>query len=238
MNFLVIQHLDIEPPGLIGELLQKAGHSIQTVHINRGEELPADSAHMDGIVIMGGPQSANDSHLCYIRDELQWLAARIDEGLPMIGICLGAQLMAKASGAHILRSPVRELGWFPVYRTMATATDPLFSAMTDGQVVFQWHGETFSISDSMTLLATHPDVPAQAFRLGQAQYGLQFHIEIDAAVIEQWIDYGESERNHLGQAGILNMRMAIDELMPTAHRFCTTLVNSWLEQIHPSTERA
>lgn len=231
MNFLAIQHLDIEPPGLIGTLIQQAGHTIQTIYINRGETLPADTANLDGVLIMGGPQSANDSHLDFIRNELHWLTARIAEGLPMIGVCLGAQLMAKACGAVISPSPVRELGWFPVYRTAATATDPLFSSMTDGETVFQWHGETFSITDAMTPVATHPNVAAQAFRLGESQYGLQFHIEIDAAIIEQWLAYGESERRHLGQTGIMELRMTIDHQLPSVHRFCKVLVDNWLTRI-------
>ncbi len=135
---------------------------------------------------MGGPQSANDNHLPYIRDELSWLEQRLAEGMPMLGICLGAQLMAKAAGGRVTGSPQRELGWYPVYPTADTVSDPLFAAMPEsGLTVFQWHGETFSIPDRATLIASHPAVPSQAMRLGRAQYGLQFHVEVDAPLIAQ-----------------------------------------------------
>jgi len=161
MHFLVLQHLDIEPPALIADELLEAGHTLATVHLDQGDALPESISHIDGIIIMGGPQSANDMHTGYIREELAWLEKVIEDGLPVLGICLGAQLMAKAAGAAISASPVRELGWYPVYRTTASETDPLFALMQDGLRVFQWHGETFSVPDTMTLTATHPDVPAQ-----------------------------------------------------------------------------
>jgi len=203
MRFLIIQHLDIEPPALIGEVLRDAGHELNFVHVSKGEALPQNTHDFAGLIIMGGPQSANDNHLPYIQAELEWLKQRIQEGFPMLGICLGAQLMAKAAGASISASPERELGWYPICSTSHAADDPLFSAMPDGGlIVFQWHGETFSIPDTAALIATHPEVPAQAFRLGRAQYGMQFHFEVDAPLIHQWIEAGVSEQEHLGIEGI------------------------------------
>ena len=137
MHFLVLQHLDIEPPALIADTLLSAGHTLATIHLDQGDELPESTDHIDGVIIMGGPQSANDMHTAYICEELIWLKQAIDEGLPMLGICLGAQIMAKAAGAEIFSSPVRELGWFPVYQTSASETDPLFAMMQDGLMVFQ-----------------------------------------------------------------------------------------------------
>ncbi|MDQ6966783.1 MAG: type 1 glutamine amidotransferase, partial [Mariprofundaceae bacterium] len=162
MHFLVLQHLDIEPPALIAEVLRQAGHSLHTLHLDDGESLPEDVSAYAGIIIMGGPQSANDEHRPYIQTELHWLARRINESMPMLGICLGSQLMAKAAGANISASPQRELGWFPVFPCEATVGDPLFSNLPEsGLTVFQWHGETFSLPDKASQLLTHPEVPAQ-----------------------------------------------------------------------------
>jgi len=228
MHFLAIQHLDIETPALIAEIIAEAGHRLTTVQIDRGESLPDICDEFDGIIIMGGPQSAKDAELA---DEVTWVATALQHGLPMIGICLGAQVMAKAAGASILPSPLRELGWYPVYRTEQTADDALFTAMPDALHVFQWHGETFTITDNMTLLASHPEVPAQVFRLGNGQYGLQCHIEVDQAIIDSWIDAGASERDHLGSAGINRVRADGPIYQPAAHSFCRRIIDRWLSDI-------
>ena len=95
--------------------------------------------------------------------------------------------------------------------------------------MFQWHGETFTLPNSATLLATHPAVPHQAFRLGTTQYGFQFHIEVDEPIIDAWVDAGESERDELGEAGVLEIRSATPDHMPKAHGFCRKMVTAWLE---------
>ena len=229
MNFLVIQHLDIEPPALIAEILEHAGHRLVTVHPDQGETIP-DASAFDGVIIMGGPQSANDKK-DYILDELIWLKDMIKKEIPMLGICLGAQLMAKACGAEIFPSPVRELGWFPVYHSDKTANDPLFRCMPNGLLVFQWHGETFSFNNAMTRVATQPDVPAQAFRLGKNQYGLQFHIEINESIIETWIAYGQSEREYLGEEGIRQIKTDTSMHLKAMRNFCKQLLHAWLTEI-------
>lgn len=228
MHFLVIQHLDIEPPALIGEVIRAAGHNLTTIHLDQGEQLPASLADFNGCIIMGGPQSANDQS-AYIQAELAWVKEAIAAELPMLGICLGAQIMARSAGADITPSPARELGWFPVYHTVES--DPLFAAMPEGMAVFQWHGETFSLTDAMTLIATHPQVPAQAFRLGKAQYGLQFHVEVSEAIIEMWIAHGESEREALGIEGISLLHRETSLYLAAMQQFCRAMVGNWLTEI-------
>jgi len=229
MRFLILQHLDIEPPALIGDVLEQAGHSLIIVHPGQGDSLPSP-ATFDGIIIMGGPQSANDQS-DYIQAELAWLTSVIPTGKPMLGICLGAQLMAKAAGAEIVPAPVRELGWFPVYYTENTGGDPLFCHMPDGLIVFQWHGETFSLTDAMLPVATHPDVPAQAFRLDNGQYGLQFHVEVNAAIIDQWIAAGTSERDCLGIEGVRTLRQGTALHLESMQQYCRQMVQNWLHTI-------
>ncbi len=230
MRFLVIEHLEIEPPALIGSYLAEQGHALETCRRWRGDTLPATEGFA-GLILMGGPQSANDDS-AMIREELAWLAPRIEEGMPMLGVCLGAQLMAKAAGGEIAPSPVRELGWFPVFPAAGAKGDPLFGDWPKGgEHVFQWHGETFSLPERATLLAMHPEVPHQAFRLARGQYGLQFHLEADAELIEQWIAAGESEREALGAQGLARIREDHPRHMARAHSRCRAMLEAWLEEI-------
>ena len=233
LNFIVLQHLDIESPALIAEVLAADGHQLTTIHCDQGDALPVSMAGIDGVVIMGGPASANDASM---QQELAWVEAALDRGVPMLGICLGAQVMARAVGARIMPSPVRELGWFPVMPTAESAGDSIFCSMPDALPVFQWHGETFTITDAMHLVATNPQVPAQAFRLANAQYGLQFHIEIDTSIIASWIAYGASERTALGHEGIALLHKDTARYLNAMHGFCRQLVQAWLNEValhHP-----
>ena len=230
MNFLILQHLEIEPAALIEVVMADAGHAIDTVHIDRGEAVPSQLDGYDGVVVMGGPMSANDTHLSYVVNELTLLGKAVEADFPVLGICLGAQILARAAGAEIVASPVRELGWYPVQRTWESAADPIFRRLPDdGLMVFQWHGETFTLPECATLVATHPAVPHQAFRIGSSQYGLQFHIEVDAKIIDSWMEAGESERAELGEAGLSAIQSATPEHLAAAQLFCREMVAAWLQ---------
>jgi GMP synthase (glutamine-hydrolysing) len=228
MKFLVLQHLNIEPAARVADALSRAGHHVEVCHVQR-MAVPATPAEYDGLIVMGGPQSANDEHLPYIRDELALLRQAIAEDFPVLGICLGSQLLARAGGAEVTRSPVWELGWYPLFPTPASAGDPLFSALPEtGLCIFQWHGETFSLPDGAHLIAHHPNVPNQAFRLGSCQYGLQFHAEVDEPIIERWIGAGDDERRHLGPSGIEDIRLNLGRIDPM-HAFCDGLMQAWMQ---------
>ncbi|MDX8401788.1 MAG: type 1 glutamine amidotransferase, partial [Mariprofundaceae bacterium] len=111
------------------------------------------------------------------------------------------------------------------------ATDPLFQLLRPARQVFQWHGETFSLPVGARLLATHPDVPYQVFRLNEGQYGLQFHLEADAELIEQWIAFGENERQALGPEGLARIRREHASFMASAHALCRAMLDAWLKLI-------
>ena len=228
MHFMVLQHLDIEPPARIADCLRKQGHTFTTVHIDREEAIAESLTGYAGMIVMGGPMSVNDISP-FIKKEMDLLQQAIAQDFPVLGICLGAQMLAKAAGAEILPSPERELGWYPVFPTPDSETDALFSPLpVEGLNVFQWHGETFSLPEHSVSLASCPNVPNQAFRLGSCQYGLQFHIEVDETIIRQWIDAGESERNHLRGNGIRNILAEIPRHMFAMQSFCDTMCIRWL----------
>jgi len=229
MRFLVLQHLDIEPPALLADCLMKAGNIIESVRIDRKEAIPDTLKDYAGLIVMGGPMSAKDN-LSFIQEEINLLRQAIAQDLPVLGICLGAQLLAKAAGAQIFPSPERELGWYRLLPTPDGESDPLFFTLpAKGLDVFQWHGETFSLPSDAKLLASCPKVPHQAFRLGSCQYGLQFHVEVDEAIIRTWIDAGESEREHLGENGARDILLEIPQHLSSMQLFCNSMCTQWLK---------
>jgi len=227
MNFLVLQHLNIEPPALIADCLINAGQIVEIVHIDKEETIPDALTGYAGLIVMGGPMSANDTSP-FIKKEIALLQQAIAQDFPVLGICLGAQLLAKAACAEIYKADERELGWYDLYPMANAASDPLFSLL-DGDIgVFQWHGETFTLPEGSALLASCPHVPHQAFRLGSCQYGLQFHVEVNEAIIGQWMDAGESERLHLGKDGIRKILTDSPKRLPLMQSFCDSMCINWL----------
>ena len=230
MRFLVLQHLEIEPAALAGNLIVESGHQLEIVRLYDGEPVTESLSGYEGLLVMGGPMSANDLHLPFICEEIALLKMAIENDFPVLGFCLGAQLIAKAAGAEVIQSPVRELGWHPIFPTDASSDDALFCQMNRPWLnVFQWHGETFTLPEQATLLATHPAVQNQAFLIGSSQYGFQFHIEVDMQLIHAWIEAGESERTELGEVGISEIQSTSPDHLAAAQSFCTEIVMAWLQ---------
>ena len=137
------------------------------------------------LIFLGGVMSANDN-LPFIRREIEHIRAAIVRGQPVLGICLGAQLIAKALGARVFKNAIAEIGWAPITFTNAAQRDPLFADLPPSETVFHWHGDTFDLPDGAELLASSAVSRHQAFRLGDRVYGLQFHLEVTPDMIAQW----------------------------------------------------
>jgi GMP synthase (glutamine-hydrolysing) len=149
-------------------------------------EVPLDEAA--GLLILGGPMSVNDTDIYpFLRVELDWIRRAIDIGLPTLGICLGAQLMAKALEAKVYRNSVKEIGWYEIELLGPWLSDPLFFDCQPRETVFQWHGDTFDLPAGATHLARTPQCANQVFRVGTSAYGVQFHVEMTPALLEDWL---------------------------------------------------
>jgi GMP synthase (glutamine-hydrolysing) len=180
---LVIVHQESSEPGLVGQVLQENGYALDIRCPAIGADLPKTMEDHAGVVVFGGPMSANDDDLPFIRAELEWIPIALDSGKPYLGICLGAQLLARVLGAKVAPHPhdLREIGYVPI-QPISIAHNPL-SELTE---VYQWHKEGFELPSGATLLATGKTFPHQAFQYGAA-YGTQFHPEITRAMIDRWI---------------------------------------------------
>jgi GMP synthase (glutamine-hydrolysing) len=192
-SVLIIKHIDIERPGLIEDCLRQEKIPFYVLNLESGLHLPKldDLTH---IVILGGPMNVyEEDRYPFLKDEDLFIKEAIQKGKTLLGICLGAQLIAKALGAKVLKAPVKEIGWYDVSLTEEGSKDPFFSYLTNTFPVFQWHGDTFEIPKLGKLIVTSSSVPHQAFRYGEGVYGLQFHLEVTEEMIQEWMETYEEE---------------------------------------------
>ncbi|MHB8836492.1 MAG: type 1 glutamine amidotransferase [Candidatus Methylomirabilia bacterium] len=219
MRTLVIMHVENEGPGVFGELLQAAGAEVRVARLHLGDALPEPGA-LDAVLSLGGPMNVyEEERYPFLRDETRFLRAAVDRDLPVLGICLGAQMLAKAAGAPVTKNHVEEVGWGTVRLTFAGQADPLFRGLPATLPVFQWHGDTFGVPEGGALLATGDVCRNQAFRFRRS-YGLQFHLEADRALLATWFAGKEAGSDILRRC---------DELAPEVGRRARTLLANFLE---------
>ncbi len=173
----VLQHVAFEDPGAITPWLLERGHRVSTTHLYRGEPLPCVD-DVDWLIIMGGPMGVHDeADLPWLGAEKGFIRACIDNDKTVLGICLGAQLIADVMGAQVRRNEQTEIGWFPV---SAVGSHPLAEIFSESPVVLHWHGDTFAIPAGAEHLCRSRACENQAFLLGDKVLGLQFHLETTA----------------------------------------------------------
>ena len=187
MRVVAFRHVPFEGLGLIQPALEEKGISLEVADLFQPSHPVPDVATAAGLIFMGGPMSANDD-LPYLRQEIDIIREAAGRGQPMLGICLGSQMIAKALGARVYRNPVKEIGWFSVHPTEAGKRDLLLSALESPETVLQWHGETFDLPAGADLLAYSELCRNQAFRVGNHVYGLQFHLEVTPPMIADWCE--------------------------------------------------
>lgn len=191
MRVAVVENTVVSHLGQVGVALEEAGAEVVLYRPYRGEDLP-DVTRYDGLVVLGGEQSALDDH---IHPYLPALAARMrqaaEEDKAVLGICLGSQILARAFGGTNLLGQTPEFGWHRVQRTADGEADPVLAALPAEFPIFEWHSDTFTLPEGAVRLAENPAVQNQAFRIGRAAYGTQFHFEASRAVVSQWSrDFG------------------------------------------------
>lgn len=177
MRIHTIEHVPFEGPGAIAQYAAARGHALTRTRIFLGDPLPAIE-EVDLLVIMGGPMSVHDEErLDWLRTEKRYLGQAVEAGTRLLGVCLGAQLLAEVLGGHVTPNHAREIGWFPVRLTPEGANSPLFSGIGPEFPAFHWHGETFTIPPGAVWVAESDACRHQAFEAGGRIVGLQFHLE-------------------------------------------------------------
>ncbi len=180
----VFRHAATEGPGYFATYLDRHGVPWRVVRVDEGEALPENPRQFSGLVFMGGPMSVNDD-LPWIEAALRLIRAAAGAGVPVLGHCLGGQLMAKALGGEVTRNPVKEIGWGRVNVARNGVASRWFGADIRSFESFHWHGETFSIPPGATRVASSPYCKNQAFVL-DGHLGMQCHVEMTPALVRTW----------------------------------------------------
>lgn len=232
MQVLVVQNIDIEGPGLLRPAMEKAGWQFDIRLMDHpGANLPCFLDGYHALIVLGGPMNVYEEELYpYLRQVEKLIREAIQKGLPVLGICLGGQLIAKALGASVTSNPVQEIGWYRLNLTAASRQAPLFTGLPEEFHVFQWHGDTFDLPAGAVHLAETAQCRNQAFLYNLNVYALQFHPEVTPEIIDTWAEAYASELaeffNEPGAADRLKAQTAAirDEYEQVASRFLTNWI--------------
>lgn len=185
---LVFQHVPFEPLGTLDPLLKEHGFRIRYVNFSRDPSQRPRVAGYDALIVLGGPMNVDETaEYPNLATELGLIGEALERGRHVLGICLGAQLLAKALGGSVAANGAHEIGWYEVRTTPAGAADPVLSALDAPAPLFHWHGDRFELPPGAIRLAESDLCDNQAFRCGDLALGLQFHLEVDRPLIERWL---------------------------------------------------
>lgn len=192
MRIHSLLHAKHETIAAVANWSEHHSHSLSATNLYLGDELPCID-DFDLLLIMGGPMSVNDENKYkWLASEKLFIKDAIDKGKYVLGICLGAQLIANALGAEVKANPYKEIGWFPVKKAMWSA-NPIADILPFFFTTFHWHGETFDIPENAKLIFSSEACPNQSFIYGDRTVAFQFHMEVTPEIIQGFIEYGKNE---------------------------------------------
>lgn len=204
---LVLQNSKIESIGTLGSLLESDGFRLQTIYAKK-EKIPTENFSL--LIILGAAESANDN-LSYLSDEQKLIRKSVEKKIPVLGICLGSQLIAKAFGAKVFTGPKKEIGFYNDIEI--DNNSKLFSGISSPMTVFHWHEDTFSLPDNSTRIAHSENYPNQGF-VYESAAALQFHLEVDKALVELWLDKAQNSLKKIPYINPDKIREDVYEKIP------------------------
>ena len=184
----VLQHIGCETLGTIADALETAEVSVESIRIFEERPVPKTMGEADGLIMMGGPMGVYDHpRYPFLSDEMRLIEQALKEEKPILGICLGSQLLAAALGAAVTPGERKEIGWHPVQLTQAAQADPLWKGIAPAFTAYHWHGDIFPLPEGAVPLARSTQTEHQAFRYGRNAYGFLFHMEMTEAIIGEMV---------------------------------------------------
>lgn len=228
---LIFRHAPIEGPGYFATFLDRHGIPWKLVRIDAGDTVPDSLNGVSGVCLMGGPMSANDD-LPWIPPVLARIREAVAAGIPVIGHCLGGQLMAKALGGTVGANPVKEIGWGEVRVTDADAARPWLGDPTTPLLAFHWHGETFSVPPGATRMLESSWCANQAFTLDDRHIAMQCHVEMTPELVASWCEHGAAEIAASDSPGVQApdaIQANLGERTAQLHRLADKIYSRWIQ---------
>lgn len=227
-EILIFRHAPHEGPGYFADYLVRRGFPYRVIRTDQHDPVATSIDGVSGLVFMGGPMSVND-RLPWIPKVISLIQAAVAADVPVLGHCLGGQLLSKALGGRITRNRVKEIGWLPVEVVDTSAARAWFDGLPPRFEVFHWHGETFSLPSGATPLLTSRACRHQAFALGK-HLALQCHIEMTPDLVRRWVRVGAAEIATTSRTVQNERRMRTNLVARTErlHRIADKLYNRWI----------
>jgi len=223
---LIVQHEPFEGPGTLRDALR--GCELRLVRTFARDPVPAELEE-DGLVVLGGGMGVYEAdRYPHLRDETRLLRAAVAGGQPVLGICLGSQLLATASGGSVAKAPRKEIGWFGVDLSPGARDDALFGGTPASFTAFHWHGDAFTLPEGATPLAASAMTPLQAFRQGPRAWGVQFHLETDEQVLSAMLNSGAEELRE-GGADPAAIRARAAAELPRLRELALRIFGRWAD---------
>jgi len=224
-----LQHVEFEGLGSINNWLEKAGYAISSTQFFRSDALPKIN-EFDLLIVMGGPMSVNDeAGHAWLLEEKKFIKNVIEVGKPVLGICLGAQLIASAMQAEVFANSVKEIGWFPVESVRSTINSHFF--FPEKIEVFHWHGETFNLPEGAIQIARSKGCENQAFQIGSNVIGLQFHLETTPRLAQAIVD---NCRDELVEGEYIQFEQELLSCPQERYSAINSVMDKVLEYLHNS----
>jgi|FaiFalFF_MnMetaG_3_1042247.scaffolds.fasta_scaffold00167_11 GMP synthase (glutamine-hydrolysing) len=227
----VLQHAACETLGTIADALQEARVDATYIRAFAGEPIPTHMGEAVGLILMGGPMGVYEQdRYPFLVEEMRLIERALAAGTPILGVCLGSQLLASVLGAHVRRGPQKEIGWFPVWLTEAARADVLWAGVTSPFIAYHWHGDVFDCPSGAVPLAYSEVTACQAFRYGTSAYGLLFHLEVTEPLIAEMVRTFAEELREAGLSGEEILRQAPQHL-PAVQQIGRTVFRAWTRLI-------
>lgn len=230
MRILVVENYSGTDIGRMAKTFRERGVETETVQPFNGTSLPASPDNHDAMIVLGGAQDALDDRGSPWFGSLMELMRASDRARrPVLGICLGSQLLARAHGGRNILAQPLEFGYVPITPNAAGREDPLMSMLDPGTPIFQWHSDTFELPPGATLLATGEAYENQGYRVGAVSYGTQFHFEVNRTLAERWTSAASAHLDERKPGWRRTLPPALDRNEPAARTFCDAFTGRWLD---------
>jgi GMP synthase (glutamine-hydrolysing) len=225
----VIEHVACEKPGIIEEILENRGIKPRTIHTYQGQPVPKDMAGLAGLIVMGGPMGVYEvEHYPFLRDEMRLIERALKDQKPVLGVCLGSQLLAAALGAAVTKGKQKEIGWYPITLTPVSEEDPLWTGIERAFVACHWHGDVFELPRGAISMASSNLTACQAFRYGRNAYANLFHMETTAEILQGMVEAFPEELKEAGVDDGDIVRQSAEHL-PRLHKIAKAVFSRWVD---------